>query len=266
MNCPGIRFAVTVIACDRIGYDFSPPVSSGEVSVLLTEHGILHDVDVDLDAVRRLRPDYLFLSNPYDMFIKDEFHSDQLAQIGKVVHMSYGTVLIRWEGDYQFLADNEFLNNTYRFFTELRYLFPDDPKFMPVGYLKLDSYEYYGRPRSSFPGFSIAWKPRWTGYDDSSLATYIDSFIRIAQDPGVTLNLVLHPNLMAALNRNPDAKRISDALDVLFAMPNVNVISGPDFLDAVLGSDIFVGEVSSTLAEFMSTDKPVIWMASRPIG
>ncbi|TFC01221.1 hypothetical protein [Cryobacterium mannosilyticum] len=253
------RFTVSVIACDRIGYDFSPAVSSQEISTLLSRHGIHHDVDLHVDRIRELKPDYLFLSNPYDMFIKEEFHSGELARIGKVLHMSYGTVLIRWEGDYQFLADNQFLLNAYRFFTESAYLFPDDPKFRTIGYLKLDAYQYYGRPHGAFPGFSIAWKPRWTGYADSSLATYIDSFVRIAQDPDVTLNLVLHPNVMVALSRNPDAERISALLDVLFSMPNVNAVSGPDFLDAVLGSDIFVGDVSSTLAEFLSTEKPIVW-------
>ena len=253
------RFNILIIACDRIGYDFSPGVSGSQVSALLDKHCIPHIVNPDIATLRVFEPDFIFTSNPYDMYITPDFRSDSLCAIGKVAHFSYGATLIKWEGDYQFLNNNEFLTNAWRIFVESDLIFPEKEKFVALGYLKIDSYLHYAKHPNKFNKFSIAWKPRWTAMQDSGIHEFIDFFLTIARTNDIILNFITHPMLFSALHRAGGNEHVLEMLEELKKLENVNFISGPDFLDDVLGSDVYIGDISSTLAEYCSTGNPIIF-------
>ncbi|UUE10646.1 hypothetical protein NMX13_03360 [Dickeya zeae] len=253
------EFKVLVVACDRVGYDFSPSNSAEDVSSVLKNENIEHVIDLTFDELVAFNPHFIFTSNPYDMYIKKEFHSACLCRIAKLVHISYGASLIEWEGDYAFLKKNPYIKNAYRIFTESRYLFRNDKRFHPVGYLKLDDYLYNNRNVSKFYKKSIAWKPRWTGRTDSSISTYIDFFIKLASCYDIIVNFIIHPMLFHSLIKSRHHSCTIDKINLFKCMENVNFVIGSDFLDDVLGSDIYIGDVSSTLAEFLSTGKPIIY-------
>ena len=255
------RLNVLVVACDRIGYDFAPAVGHQEISSILSADDISHRIDLSREDLTQFEPDFIFTSSPYDMYIKPEFSSDRLSRIGKLVHFSYGAVLIEWEGTYQFLADNPYLQNTYAFLLNLHICLRAMTSFnlsdisnLTVIFLWTESDEI------SSP--SVAWKPRWTGDSDSTLGTYAEYFLKLSQENEIILNVVVHPMLLASLSKNSESDRIRQVLVDLQNQENVNFVSGPDFLDDVLGSDILVGDISSTLAEYTWTGNPIICTAT----
>lgn len=130
-----------------------------------------------------------------------------------------------------------------------------------MGQLKLDDYINFGRPIRSLRKPSIAWKPRWTVDSESSLQSDLGVFVDIAKQGEWEVRLVLHPMMSTALETTGQ-RSLAKALHEFMALNSVSAIEGPDFLDAVLGADVFVGDTSSTLAEFVWTGKPIIW--SRP--
>jgi hypothetical protein len=174
------------------------------------------------------------------------------------MHVSYGAPLVQWIGEYAGLADNPYFHHAHRVFVESRYIFPDDQKFLPVGSLKLDNYLHFGRSAKTFETFSVAWKPRWTLGVDSSFARYLESVCSLAKNHGVTVNFVIHPMLLSSLKRVGDERSLM-TLSEMRDCEKFRFVTGADFLDDVLGSSIFVGDVSSTLAEFVSTRRPIIF-------
>lgn len=251
------RFSVFVLATDRLGTDFSHSISAAEISQLLTQDTIAHSVDPN--AFHEFAPHYVFTTNPYDIYIAEPFRSAQLARFSKLVNVSYGAVLIPWTGKYQFLQDNPYLQHMFRSFTESKLIHQDDHRFVPVGYLKLDEYLHYGRKPAIFPKFSIAWKPRWTHDSDSSLRQHLHFFLEFAQTQDVILNFIMHPMLLSSLPDDEESRNMRATIEALQALPNVTIVGGKDFLDDVLGSDVYVGDISSTLAEFSSTGKPIVY-------
>ena len=144
------------MVCDRVGHSFSPAVPALEIAAVLADKGIPHIIycaDFDIEA---LKPDYIFTSNPYDIYIDDKLSSDKLSAIGRLIHVSYGAALIHWSGDYRVLAENPYLERASMVFTESAQLYRDRINFIPVGYLKLDSYAYYGRQFTRFDRKAIA--------------------------------------------------------------------------------------------------------------
>lgn len=180
-----------------------------------------------------------------------------MKNLAKVCHISYGASLIQWVDDYDFLNHNPYVEDAYRIFVESDLIFQKNTKYISIGYLKLDDYQFYNRPHVEFEKFTIAWKPRWTAGFDSSLSRYIDDFINFA-NKGFLINFICHPFLLSAIKRNSDSVALIDKITLFQSMDNVNTVDGEDFLDYVLGSDIFVCDISSTMAEFMSTGKSII--------
>jgi hypothetical protein len=250
-------FIVRVAATDSVERSYSPEVSKAAVSKVLSAGGIEHQVGISTANIESFRPDWIFVSRPYDDYAEPHLLSSKLSKHGKLAHLSYGSVLRRWQGEYACLAENPWLQKATAFFVSSPLEFPHDPKFVPVGQLKLDEYINFDRPIRKTDAPCIAWKPRWTVASESSLKKFLDVFSRVAQS-GWEVRFVLHPMMLRSIDQT-DQKELGNRLRAFLEMDGVRLVQGPNFLDEVLGADIFVGDTCSTLAEFVWTAKPIVW-------
>ena len=250
-------FIVEVAAVNSVEKPWSPLVDKHDVSQVLTSHGIEHQFGFSAQQIEDFCPDWIFVSRPYDDYAEDFMLSKDLARHGRLCHLSYGTNLNKWEGEYAYLASNPWIQNATVIFVNSPYEFQNDSKFVAVGQFKVDEYTNSERKICPATKPTIAWKPRWTASRSSSLSDYLDTFTQIANS-GIEVRFVQHPLMLRELELSGNydlKKRLFDFLD------NDCVLSvvGADFLDQVLGADILVADTSSTLAEFCWTGKPIIW-------
>jgi hypothetical protein len=251
-------YVVKVVASKCMETAQSPLISAEEISALLSLQGIKHEVGITPAELIRYSPDWIFVSRPYNDYLEPHLVSSELSQYGKLGHLSYGSALIQWVNQYAALRNNPFLTDASAFFVSSELEFPGEPKFVPVGQLKLDEYIQGRRLIHSYRFPSIAWKPRWTVGEDSSLESHLDTFSKLAESGGTQVLFVMHPLLMRNLELTGQ-KLLKRKLLSFLDIRHVFTSQGPFFLDSVLGADVFFGDTSSTLAEYSFTKKPRIW-------
>jgi hypothetical protein len=251
-------FLVKVVATSSLATPWSPMVSQAEISAFLTSQDIKHQRGISNTELMNFAPDWIFVSRPYNDYAEPHLVSSELSQFGKIAHLSYGSTLIQWVNEYQFLRDNPFLADSSAFFVGSELEFPGESKFIPVGQLKLDEYIQKKRTISSFDSPSIVWKPRWTLEDTSALNSHLSSLLKLVKTGDLQVVFVMHPLLVTRLEvANNDS--LHKKLTQFLSHPKVYLSQGPFYLDSALGADVFFGDTSSTLAEFACTKKPVIW-------
>lgn len=256
------RFKILVVAYDHLGYDFAPAFSRILISKILTEANIKHRVGISILGIAKFAPDFIFTSNLYDLYSRNDLRSEYLSAVGRTVSIHYSAPLMKWEGLYEFCNDVPSIARAYKIFVQSDLIFPGNNKFEPVGYLKLDEYIYDGRKPLVFKGYSVAWKPRWTNQDDSSAEKLIDFFQEISSEEQNILNIIMHPFFEVSFQRTTKGREVLAKLNKMRGKGNVNFVEGPDYLDYVLGSDVYVADISGTVAEFLLTERPIVCVNS----
>lgn len=275
------KFEMSVMATDRLGYDFSPAITCEEVYSYLSENGVESfkcRKNGKYFDISEISPDYIFTTTPYDIYLPKPFRSDALVKFGKLCHVDYGAVLIRWINDYASIGESDYYKNA-------QFIFHCDPRegdnipanSVSIGNLKLDEYLYYGRkPESPFykskDSFKIVWKPRWTMKEgDSTLYPYLDKFYGFLKErENAELVLLLHQMAEVNLEKKGYGDYFRENMEKLKTLPNFTVTDSSDFLDTVLGADLLIADHTSLIAEFTVTGKPIIYttpaVALSPLG
>jgi hypothetical protein len=252
------QFSVKVVASKSIERAYSPLVSSEEISALLNSQQINHQVGITTQEIISWAPDWIFVSRPYNDYAEPHLASGELSQFGKLGHLSYGSNLVQWVNEYHYLRENPFFADASAIFVGSELEFPGEPKFVPVGQLKLDEYIEKKRSTLTFKSPSVAWKPRWTLEGGSSLESHLTSFFKLVATGDFTVVFVMHPLLLRRFELTSQNSLLDKLLSFL-SSPRVFTSQGPHFLDSVLGADVFFGDTCSTLAEYAVTQKPKIW-------
>ena len=242
-----------------------------EVHDFLLKHGVdsLDAWDPEAQSyvdLASLQPDYLFTTTPYDIYLPEQYQSGQLIRLGKLCHVDYGARLVESTGEYASLYKTDYYQNASFFFNCFDRPLCEGENFVPLGYLKLDEYLYYGRPtahpekwKDSKP-FKIIWKPRWTmTKGESTLSPFLHDFYGfLASRPQVELIMLSHPIMEKSLEQKGYLDYYQENIAKLKQLPNFRTEEGEDFLDTVLSADVMVADVTSTAAEFVITGKPLI--------
>jgi hypothetical protein len=249
---------VMVAATDSVGRPYSPFIDKNSISAVLSANGIEHQVGISTGEIESFGPDWIFVSRPFDDYAEPHLVSSELSRFGRLAHLSYGSNLLNWSGDYAFLNSNPWMANASAYFVNSRFEHGGTQKFVPVGQFKLDEYSYFGRPVTTSPKPTIAWKPRWTATSESSLANFLDTFVDLALSGNWEVRFVMHPMLGTALDGTGQYE-LAERLRKFLSLSSVVIVDGPDFLDDLLGSDVFVADTTSGLAEFLWTGRPLIW-------
>lgn len=264
-------FNLTVLAVPHIGYEESKTIESKDISNFLNEKGIKHIDSYDSKTktyfdLRRLNPDYVFYLTPYNLYLPHEYYSSNVKKYAKVCHVSYGTALVELENIYEVMSENEFYYDAHKIFVENNEVFYEKfhNKYSVIGCLKLDEYIYYNKKQLRENTFTVIWKPRWTLSEyDSRLFEYIESYIKlIKKHRNISFKFYVHPLLEYKIEHYNLENKYYAYLEKMNSFDNFTLIKGSDFLDEILTSDVFVSDISSTMAEFLTTGNALIYTNS----
>lgn len=142
-----------------------------------------------------------------------------------------------------------------------------------IGCLKIDEYLYYNKNPNKFYNWNlkneekikIVWKPRWTiSKEDSNLFKYLKSFYSyIKKNKNIKFVFLMHPLLISTLKEKKHYKYFNKWFIKLLELDNFKTENSSNFLDCVLSADILIADHSSTIAEFASTGKPIIYTKTK---
>lgn len=273
------RFSVVLCACEACATENRKLIPSGNIADYFVSNGMPcidtydyeHSCHIDLS---RFKPDYIFVSTPYDIYRPEEYCSERLSSIAKLCDIEYGTNILKNVFYHLNFNDNTYYNNCYAHFVGCDakdYVADNEAKnsiterFIPIGCLKVEKYLNRKRPigncwKDLFPesnALRIAWKPRWTVDNIDAFFDWLEGFISLINTSNnIQLLLLEHPFLRDSLKKHNMLEQYDNCVSLADSC-RFCVIDYPDYLDYVLGSDILVCDVSSLVAEYSITGNPV---------
>lgn len=220
-----------------------------------------------------LAPDYVFFQTPYDFF-PDRWSVGAVAQHAKIVYVDYATTVLRDSGDHPeaflrhasyIFEDNEFAKRGLAGRLGDRWWY----KASSVIVSGSPKHDYFSGVRKAEPPdgcrnrTSLLWTPRWRTEEGAChFFTYKDYFAALCARRK-DVRLVFRPHPLCFLNflkTGEMTERDHEVLRRTYAeSENMALDEGPDYRAAVLGTDILITDVSSMIAEYMPTGKPVIY-------
>lgn len=222
-------------------------------------------------------PDLVIYQSIYDDYRQSTlFHSTRIAQYVPIAHISYGISMIEHTGIYDgLLENNPFTKVMWKIFVENQYIEKEFNRIMlgkakAIGLLKCEKYLHdpnkfignWSLPRDN--SFRIVWKPRWVGTQGhSNFLRYLDYFIHLVKaNAEIDFVFYSHPLLEVQLVENTKimtSQSYKNLINELSHLKNFRIEDSGDFLDTIMTADLYIGDFSSTMAEFCLTGKPIIY-------
>lgn len=280
------RFATYIIAqphiTDRMGKENQNPCFAflsalyGNVINAYTD-GVWFDLT-------SLNPDYVFYTYPYISCYCEAYNPENVRKYAKVCLIQYGFNLL---GNAMFTHGYNFLfskNVAIQFVSCVsarkklgKYygkIEGEYPRIECLGFPRFDLVERRDLPPLKIEPYShkpcVLWTPRWSApsertYDTgSSFLAYRKDFLAFAEShKGVSFIIRPHPLMF----QNFIARGIMSQSEVgafrlqCAALGNVTIDESADYLVSIGKASIFLADLSSLLAEFFVTGKPVIFCA-----
>lgn len=272
-----------VVACPSLATDAAPYISSSKIKKYMETNGIkcIDSYDVkkhEYIDLRKYKPDYIFVSRPYDFYRPSIYSSYNLAKVAKLCDIEYGACLIKYSGAYNSFVNDNYMKNAYKRFCTNKLEVTSYPKeyrnfieskYVAIGNVKVDSYLYYGEKAHSWNKYfndttnclRIVWKPRWAMEDSNCIFEYMEKFYNLlVNNKNYQLLILIHPLLFSNLKYKNKYQNFIKMYHKLLKLRNCNYCDSDNFLDAVLDSDVLVCEASSLMAEYTITKKPIIYI------
>lgn len=231
----------------------------------------------NLMDLRKLRPDYVFLSNPYDTRRPfPSFRANDIVKFSKICMVSYGATLAYIFAERLFDDYPRFWSNVYLFFTSAEGVKEVATKkfaqniaadYKHVEFLGYPSLKYfYNLKQEPSETKRILWAPRWL-YSDrwggSHFLEYKDKFIALREQYGDKVELAIrpHPNLFRELvKKNLMKEKAVEAYKDLLTKKNIARQADTSDLDESLRNiDIFITDYTSVMICMFLTGRPIIY-------
>lgn len=276
-------FEMIVVACPSQATAAAPYISSKKIKKYIEKNNIkcidsYDSKNHEYIDLRKYKPDYIFVSTPYDFYRPSIYSSFNLAKIAKLCDIEYGACLIKYKGAYNSFINDNYTKNAYKkFCTNILEItaYPKETrnfaknKYVPIGNIKVDQYLYYGEKANSWDKYfnktndslRIVWKPRWAMEDDNCIFEYMKGFYKLLlQNSNYQLLILVHPLLISNLKYKNKYNNFLKLYHQLLKLNNCNYCDADNFLDVVLDSDVLVSEASSIMAEYTITNNPIIYV------
>ena len=230
-----------------------------------------------LPDLRRLKPDYVFLPNPYDIRrTMPGFRTTDIVKFAKVCAISYGTTLAYAFSDRLFDDFGNFWRNVYFYFpsaetvkAEFLKRFPQDASmnYQHVEFLGFPALKpYYKLEKESSGATCIMWSPRWS-FDGkiagSHFMEYKDDFIALSKKFGDKVKLIFrpHPDLFNELMKKKfmSREKITAYDETLKANKIHRQTTLAGMFDSIRPVDIFITDYSSIMCPLFLTGRPIIY-------
>ena len=225
-----------------------------------------------LDPVS-LAPDYVFFQTPYDFF-PDRWQTVTITAHAKLCYLDYGATVLRDSGDHpeaflmhaaHIFEDHDFSKNKLAERLGGRRWYRSGTVKV-TGSPKLDYLECW---RKSPPQVAAArrteilWTPRWrTSEGTCHFFTYKDYFVKLcARRKDIRFVFRPHPltfqNFIKTGEMTP--AEVEDFKKGYTETDNMELNESPDYRPVMLTSAILITDMSSMIAEYLPTGKPIIY-------
>lgn len=221
--------------------------------------------------------DYIFYPCPYDVYLPEEYRSDNLVKYMRCCYIPYG-----FSGAINFDSGNsnkDFFRNMYITFTDSDYTASllkknfivkkekEVHRIESLGYPALKAYFFIKPSKESK---RILWTPRWS-YDPliggSHFNEYRDIFIMLKDIyPDSELTFRPHPLLFEELILKSimSRKEIETYLNSL-TKNNIRYDASASLFNTLSNTDILITDYSSIIIQFFITGRPIIYCESKNI-
>ena len=270
-------FSVTVVATDSLETEYKDYISGEEIRKYIIKSGIKCINSFNKKTKKHIdlseyNPDYIFVSNPYDIYRTSKYSSFNLSLIAKLCDIEYGAIIVK--DDENFILNNTYYYNCYRHFIfdrkekslskEFMKNKEINSKFYPIGCLKMDRYyndykknKYWNKLFPANNNLKIVYKPRWTIKNEKDFFDFFLNILNFTKNKNLQLFILEHPLLKSELKYKGLLKEYENMIKEFLSV-NIKVYNGGDFLDYVVDSDVLIAEPTSLIAEFSLTQKNII--------
>jgi hypothetical protein len=230
--------------------------------------------------LQNLAPDYVFFQTPYDSLFPRSLTSECVSLYSRICYVPYYGILI-------FKGAVEEITHPVRFFRNVSLvLVGHEMEAQELlerfrGTLEADQVKMVGAPmldyvrQSKSPEGSkwnleqsnertrILWTPRWrTEEGNCHFFDYKNYFMKLAQDDA-QVDFLFRPHPLCLKNFLASEELSQDDCDSMLAefkrLPNAAIDESGDYQDTFMSCDILVSDMSSMMAEYFITGKPIVY-------
>jgi hypothetical protein len=227
-----------------------------------------------------LEPDYVFFQTPYDSIFPPTYTSEYISAYARICYVPYYGIMIYKGSVDETTHPISFFKNVSLVFvghqieakelvTRFHGIWSSNQVIM-AGAPMLD---YVIQKRSLTNGawnnekvkgrMRILWTPRWhTGEGNCHFFDYKDYFIGLAKS-GASIDLLFRPHPLCFRNflktGELNEHEYQSMLKDYEQLPNAAIDTSGAYEDTFLSSDILVSDMSSMIAEYFITGKPIVY-------
>lgn len=232
--------------------------------------------------LKNLEPDYVFYSEPYNMYLPKKYKSSEVSKYAKICNVMYAMTTTRefleirpsdfYRDVYCCYANNQDeLNYNINQFREQHNIGIQKTKYL--GFLAFsDIYECKNKQSESW-NFSknkirAIWTPRWTTdktVGGSNFFKYKDILIKYTKN-NEDVDMLFRPHPMALDNFVRTGEMSQDEVDQFKSIceitPNLSLDKEKSYTTTFWNSSFLITDISSIIVEYFVTGKPIIFCES----
>ncbi len=223
--------------------------------------------------LKDFKPDYVFLTRPYDQYLPKNYRSDVIAKYSKVCYCSYTFILTYTN-----------LNDCYsKIFARNVSIFFADNKFMRNRNIRRFSKAHSeGIMKSVFLGYpimsnlskkiekeensklSILWTPRWSQSAETgggNMLKYKDAIVEYARKRD-DIRLIYRPHPLAFHHFVETGEMTQQEVDEYLSIYTGDKFvydNEAEYIISFANADILLSDISSMICEFYITGKPIVY-------
>ena len=230
--------------------------------------------------LKKLEPDYIFFQQPYNITRCEQYKSWNVAKYAKICYVAYafdfigGSIL-------EVSTPKDFMDNVSIYFTQnkiddrlifnlLKKQQNDFTERFITGFPRYDGIMRYNAAsvannvncdRSS--SYKVIWTPRWcTDEGNCSFFDYKDRMVDFFNGNG-EYQFVFRPHPQAFLNLNQTGELSNEEAEKYKQYyknsMNMYIDENTEYFSTFFGSDCLISDVSSIMADYFLTGKPIIY-------
>ena len=247
------------------------------------EHGY-KAIDALLDDgswfdLKKLEPDYLFHSRPYNAFMPKCYTSGKIVKYALICNVMYGACLA--ENDRKVCINKDYFKNAYLYFafddSEKKYyqsLFKFGLKYglqkcYPYGATGLEQIvNFETKQITTKVKHTILWTPRWSTdktVGGSNFFNYRDTILQLAsKNPNIVFIIRPHPLMFSNFLKTGEMteQEVYEFKEHCNSSSNIVLDETKSYTETFWNSSLLITDFSGIVPEYFVTGKPIIYCHS----
>ncbi len=216
--------------------------------------------------------DYLFPNRPYDWLRPKQYSNEELRKRIKLCHITYSTCMHKGKildivCGFQHLYHYDMVFSETPIHTNIYYDMkkkapPSDTQILTVGSTKFDLV-MSDKKNIENGMFTVLYTPRWSLREGTSSFLDLYNYLFDLANENSDIYYIFRPHpLMEQEYRRElwKAKEWDEFVQRFDQLPNARIDLQGDYIKTFNESDVLISDISSMFAEYMLTDKPIIYM------